>query len=243
LIFVREEYKKNKDETGRYAIKILLNSFYGVMASPMCRYYNLELANAITAFARFFIKKMASWIREEGYEVIYSDTDSVFVVAKEDPKKLGKELENKMNKILKDYVKDEYNIESFMYLEFDKAYTKFLMPRLRGEEKGAKKRYAGLIDGKLDITGMEAVRGDWTPLAKKFQEALLMRVFMGRKVEDFVFNFIKDLKSGKFDDLLVYKKGLQKSLDEYTKTTPPHVKAARKLKNFNIHNFLVELSL
>ena len=137
-----------------------------------------------------------------------------------------------MNKILKDYVKDEYNIESFMYLEFDKAYTKFLMPRLRGEEKGAKKRYAGLIDGKLDITGMEAVRGDWTPLAKKFQEALLMRVFMGRKVEDFVFNFIKDLKSGKFDDLLVYKKGLQKSLDEYTKTTPPHVKAARKLKNF-----------
>ena len=106
------------------------------------------------------------------------------------------------------------------------------MPRLRGEEKGAKKRYAGLIDGKLDITGMEAVRGDWTPLAKKFQEALLMRVFMGRKVEDFVFNFIKDLKSGKFDDLLVYKKGLQKSLDEYTKTTPPHVKAARKLKNF-----------
>src|SRR3989344_313501 len=232
LLEVREEYKKNKDETGRYAIKILLNSFYGVMASPMCRYYNLELANAITAFARFFIKKMASWFREEGYEVIYSDTDSVFVVAKEDPKKLGKELENKMNKILKDYVKDEYNIESFMYLEFDKAYTKFLMPRLRGEEKGAKKRYAGLIDGKLDITGMEAVRGDWTPLAKKFQEALLMRVFMGRKVEDFVFNFIKDLKSGKFDDLLVYKKGLQKSLDEYTKTTPPHVKAARKLKNF-----------
>ena len=232
LLEVREEYKKNKDETGRYAIKILLNSFYGVMASPMCRYYNLELANAITAFARFFIKKMASWIREEGYEVIYSDTDSVFVVAKDDPKELGKKLEHKMNKILKDYVKDEYNIESFMYLEFDKAYTKFLMPRLRGEEKGAKKRYAGLIDGKLDITGMEAVRGDWTPLAKRFQEALLMRVFMGRKVEDFVFNFIKELKSGKFDDLLMYKKGLQKSLDEYTKITPPHVKAARKLKNF-----------
>ncbi|MBS3162657.1 DNA polymerase II [Candidatus Woesearchaeota archaeon] len=235
LLEVREEYKKNKDETGRYAIKILLNSFYGAMASPMCRYFNLELANAITGFARFFIKKMASWIREEGYEVIYSDTDSVFVVAKDDPKKLGKELENKMNKILEDYVKDEYNVVNHMYLEFDKAYTKFLMPRLRGEEKGAKKRYAGLIDGKLDITGMEAVRGDWTPLAKKFQEDLLMRVFTGRKVEDFIFNFIKDLKAGKFDELLVYKKGLQKSLDEYTKTTPPHVKAARKLKNFKGH--------
>ncbi len=235
LMEVREEYKKNKDEVGRYAIKILLNSFYGVMASPMCRYYNLELASAITAFSRLFIKKMATWIREENYEVIYADTDSCFVVAKDDPKKVGKELEIKMNKILKDYIKDEYNVECHMYLEFDKAYTKFLMPRLRGEVKGAKKRYAGLIDGKLDITGMEAVRGDWTQLAKKFQEDLLMRVFTGQRVEEFVFNFVRDLKSGKYDELLVYKKGLQKPLEEYTKTTPPHVKAARKLKNFKGH--------
>jgi DNA polymerase-2 len=232
LMKVREEYRKSKDETGRYAIKILLNSFYGVMASPMCRYFNLELANAITAFARLFIKKMAVWVREEGYEVIYSDTDSCFVVAEDDPNKLGKELEIKLNKILKDYVKDEYNVECHMYLEFDKAFTKFLMPRLRGEEKGAKKRYAGLIEGKLDITGMEAVRGDWTQLAKKFQEDLLMRVFTGRRVEEFIFNFVRDLKAGKYDDLLVYKKGLQKPLEEYTKTTPPHVKAAKKLNNF-----------
>ena len=59
LFEVREEYRKNKDEVGRYAIKILMNSFFGVMASPLCRYYSLELANGITSFAQFFIKKTA----------------------------------------------------------------------------------------------------------------------------------------------------------------------------------------
>ena len=42
-------------------------------------------------------------------------------------------------------------------------------------------------------------------------------------------NFLADLRAGRFDDLLVYKKAVRKALDEYTETTPPHVRAARKL--------------
>ncbi|KHO52247.1 MAG: DNA polymerase II, partial [archaeon GW2011_AR17] len=233
LMEVREEYRKKKDEVGRYAIKILMNSFFGVMASPLCRYYSLDLANAITSFAQFFIKKTAEMIREEGYEVIYSDTDSCFVVAgKRNPEELGKELEEKMNIILKDYIRSEYYLDSCLQLEFEKVYSEFIMPRLRGVEKGAKKRYAGLVKGKLEVVGMEAVRGDWTPLAKKFQEELLMRVFTGKKVEEFISHFVKDLRKGKYDSLLVYKKSLRKPLKDYIKIQPPHVKAARKLKNF-----------
>lgn len=233
LMEVREEYRKKKDEVGRYAIKILMNSFFGVMASPVCRFYSLELANAITSFAQFFIKKTAELIREDGYEVIYLDTDSVFVVAgKSDPEKLGRELEEKMNGVLKEYIRTHYYLDSYLELEFEKVYTKFLMPRLRGVEKGAKKRYAGLVKGKLEVVGLEAVRGDWTPLAKKFQEELLMRVFTGQKVEGFISCFVKDLRKGKYNTLLVYKKSLRKPLKEYVKTTPPHVKAARKVKGF-----------
>src|SRR3989344_3467105 len=205
----------------------------GVMPSPLCRYYSLDLANAITSFAQFFIKKTAEMIREEGYEVIYSDTDSCFVVAgKRNPEELGKELEEKMNIILKDYIRSEYYLDSCLQLEFEKVYSEFIMPRLRGVEKGAKKRYAGLVKGKLEVVGMEAVRGDWTPLAKKFQEELLMRVFTGKKVEEFISHFVKDLRKGKYDSLLVYKKSLRKPLKDYIKIQPPHVKAARKLKNF-----------
>ena len=45
----------------------------------------------------------------------------------------------------------------------------------------------------------------------------------------YIKQFITDLKKGEYDSLLVYRKALRKSLDSYTKTTPPHVKAARKL--------------
>ena len=133
---------------------------------------------------------------------------------------------------MKDYIRSQYYLESHLQLEFEKVYSQFIMPKLRGMDKGAKKRYAGLVDGKLEIVGMEAVRGDWTPLAKKFQEELLMRVFTHQKVDIFISQFVKDLKKGKYDALLVYKKSLRKPLKEYTKTTPPHVKAARLVKGF-----------
>lgn len=233
LMEVREEYRKKKDEVGRYAIKILLNSFFGVMASPVCRFYNLEMANAITSFAQFFIKKTAKLIEDDGYEVIYSDTDSVFIVAGNKPENVGKTIEKKVNATLNDFVKKEYGVPSYLELEFEKVYSKFLMPHLRGVAKGAKKRYAGLVDGHLEITGLEAVRGDWTPLAKKFQEELLLRVFSGEEVAPFVSSFLSNLKAGKYDDLLVYKKSVRKPLEEYVKINPPHIKAARKLKEFS----------
>jgi DNA polymerase II len=229
---VREEYRKKKDEVGRYAIKILMNSFFGAMASPLCRFYNLDLANSITYFAEFLTKETANMIQKEGFEVIYSDTDSCFVVVDKNPKKVGKELEKKINLLWDKKIKKEFKINSFLELEFEKVYTKFIMPKLRGSEKGAKKRYAGLVNGKLEITGLEAVRGDWTKLAQKFQKELLMKVFEEKEVGKFVSKFIKDLEKGKYDELLVYKKSLRKPLKEYVKTTPPHVKAARQVKDF-----------
>jgi DNA polymerase-2 len=107
------------------------------------------------------------------------------------------------------------------------------MPRIRGEETGAKKRYAGLqlVDGKEEIsfTGLESVRRDWTELSKRFQLGLLDRVFHKKEVANFIKDFVADLKKGKYDSLLIYKKAIRKELEGYTKTTPPHVKAARKL--------------
>jgi DNA polymerase-2 len=46
------------------------------------------------------------------------------------------------------------------------------------------------------------------------------------------------LQNGKFDDKLVYIKSLRKKPEEYIKITPPHVKAARKLKE--IKSFKIE---
>ncbi len=233
----REEARKKKDELSRHAIKILMNSFFGVLASPSCRFFSMEVANAITMTGQYILKLTTGKIEEMGFKVIYNDTDSCFVLSHakdhEGAVKVGKEIRGKINDFYKIYLKKEFKRNSYLELEFDRCFLKLLLPKMRSAEQGAKKRYAGIVleDGKevLDITGLEAIRGDWTPLAKKFQMDLLGLVFHKKDVVPYITQLVKDLKAGKLDDLLVYKKSIRKELGEYTATTPQHVKAARKL--------------
>jgi len=80
----------------------------------------------------------------------------------------------------------------------------------------------------LELVGLEAVRRDWSAVARRFQRELLDLVFHDQPVEEFIRGFVGDLRAGRFDDELAYRKAIRKPLDSYTKTTPPHVKAARK---------------
>ena len=235
----REKAKKEKRELSSYAIKIIMNSFFGVLASPNCRYFSLKMANAITHFGQFIIKLTAKKIEEMGYKVIYSDTDSVFVetnLNKAEAIKLGNKIQNHINNFYEDYVKKHYKRKSFLELEFEKLYLAFMMPPLRKSEteKGSKKRYAGLLenpDGKeqIQIVGLEAIRGDWTEAAQEFQKELLNKIFHKQEFVRFIREYVKKISAGKLDDKLIYRKSITKPLSEYIKTTPPHVKAARKL--------------
>ena len=220
-----------------YKLNFCGQSMFGSIASPASRFFNMQIANAITTSGQFIIKKTAEEIEKMGYEVIYEDTDSCFVNLKIDSSekadKIGKEIEEKINSFYKKYIKENYNRDSKLELEFEKNYIRFLMPKLRGEEKGAKKRYAGLLkNNKIEVTGLEAVRSDWTEAAQMFQNELLDRIFHKKEVLEYVKTFVKDLEKGKYDNKLVYRKQIRKDLDEYIKISPPHVKAARKLKNF-----------
>ncbi|MBX4212233.1 DNA polymerase II [Candidatus Pacearchaeota archaeon] len=234
----REKAKKEKRELASYAIKIIMNSFFGVLASPNCRYFSLKIANAITHFGQMIIQLTAKEIEKKGYKVIYSDTDSVFVetnLPEDKANKAGEELGEYITKFYEDYVKKYYNRKSYLELQFAKQYLSLMIPAIRNAEGevAAKKRYAGLhkVDGKevLEIVGLEAIRGDWTEAAREFQRELLMKVFHKEPVEVFIKDYIKKIRQGKIDEQLIYRKSIRKNLDEYTKTTPPHVKAARKL--------------
>ncbi len=61
------------------AVKVLMNSFYGVLASSFYRFTNKDIGSAITAFAREAITGIIKDLETDGHEVVYSDTDSVFV--------------------------------------------------------------------------------------------------------------------------------------------------------------------
>src|SRR3989344_3978075 len=241
LYYEREEARKNKDELTRYAVKILMNSFFGVLGNPSCRFFDMGLVNAITYFGQYLIKMTSDEIEKFGYKVIYADTDSNFVISKaknlDEANKIGAKISSHINSFYNNFIKKEYNRTSYLELSYDKCFVKFLMPKLRNKEGGAKKRYAGMIikDGKEDIqfTGLEFIRSDWTELSKKFQNELLDKVFHNKEVTNYIKKFVKDLKSGKYDELLVYKKNIRKELVDYTRSTPPHVKAARKMKKLD----------
>ncbi|MBN2459351.1 DNA polymerase II [Candidatus Woesearchaeota archaeon] len=243
----REKARKQKNELARYAIKILMNSFYGVLANPTCRFYSREMANAITLTGQHIIKLTAKKVEEMGYEVIYGDTDSIFVYPHIDDykqaQKIGEEIASKINGFFEKHVKEGYHRKSYMELQFDKVYKRFIMPTVRGSEVGSKKRYAGLLidsEGKekMDFVGLEFVRRDWTDLAKTFQLELLNRIFRKEEVADYIKQLVQEVKEGKHDDLLVYKKAIRKEIDDYTKTTPPHVKAARLLGKDRTSNII-----
>ncbi len=237
---MRDHAKRNKDDVASYAIKITMNSYFGVLANPHCRFYSIELGNAITHFGQQIVKETAERVEEIGYKVIYGDTDSIFVLSKannyHEAEQVGIKIQDFINEYFEGKVKDLYDRPSFLELEFDKVFKKFILPKIRGQDIGAKKRYAGLVlkeDGKEEITftGLEFVRRDWTELAKVFQMEILKRIFHNQEITDYIKEFVKEVKEGKHDKLLVYRKAIRKDVKEYTKITPPHVKAARLLGN------------
>ena len=229
--------KKIKDKQLSQAIKILMNSFYGVMGSYGCRFYHPHLPTAITGTGHKLLLGSKDYLAKLGYEVVYGDTDSLFIKLKEGEGKNaaenGQRLANFLNEYWSERIEKEYGLKSYLELEYEKYYRKFIITPARGSETGAKKRYAGLLaeNGKerLEFVGMEFVRSDWTKLAKDFQVELYNKVFHNEEVEPWIKELVSKVKSGKFDDKLVYKKRLRKDVEDYTKNIPQHVKAARLL--------------
>ena len=114
------------------------------------------------------------------------------------------------------------------------------------EPKGRAKGYAGLLlrsDGStlVDIKGLEAVRGDWTALARRFQTELFGMVFTcegkqsgGRDQQDSCESAARDyargvvaaMRAGRLDPELAFQRVLKRDLGQYAADSP-HVKAAR----------------
>jgi DNA polymerase-2 len=145
---------------------------------------------------------------------------------------LGEQLRAEIGRAVAERVQAEFGCASQLELEFEKLYRRFFLPEVRGGKLGSKKRYAGLrVDGEqeeIEFVGLEAVRRDWSEVSKRFQRGLIGRVFHDEPLEEYIAAFVADLRAGRFDEELAYKKAMRKDLDAYTKTTPPHVKAARK---------------
>ena len=232
----REKAKRDNDPIASQAIKILMNSFYGVLATPVCRFHNSKLANAITSFGRYFLRYAKDWFESLDYRVLYGDTDSVFVESGMESEskayEIGSARVEEFNLELAAHVQDKWSVDCKLTLEFEHLYSKFFLPAMRKSNKGARKRYAGMEypSGEVEFTGMEVVRRDWTDLAKEVQRELFRKLFTNEPVDEYLREYVRELRSGTMDEKLVYRKGLRKPLSKYTKVVPPHVAAGRKME-------------
>ncbi len=209
-----EEYKKLY--VRQNALKIISNSFYGMLGFSKARWYSKECAESITAFGRHYIQRTIKLAEEDGFKVIYSDTDSLHCKLGAKSKEDALRLIEKVNRILPGCIE----------LELEDFYPRGIYI--------TKKRYA-LIDEKnrMTVKGLEFVRRDWAAIAKKTQEKVLKAILVEgspKQALEAVRRTIQDLREYKvpLEDLIIYTQ-LKMSLEEY-KAIGPHVSVAMKLK-------------
>jgi len=194
------------------AVKVITNAAYGYAGWIGARWFRKPVAEATAAWGRSMIMRSIEIAKDLGLEIVYGDTDSLFI--KHEPKK----IEMMVRRIRK-----QLGLE----IRPDKIYKRILFTE-------AKKRYCGLLlDGSLDNVGLEVVRGDWANVAKVTQERVLELILKETSVEKavkFVISLIKDLREQKvpYRDLIIWKT-LTKPVEKY-KVNAPHVEAARILK-------------
>ncbi|NND91149.1 MAG: DNA polymerase II [Granulosicoccus sp.] len=236
LWVARDKAKHTRNAPLSQAIKIIMNSFYGVLGTTGCRFYSQQLASSITRRGHEIITRSRDWIQDNGYQVIYGDTDSLFVLIGDDVDahqcaRIGNSLMTDLNTWWSKELLERYDIQSHLEVEYETHYSRFFMPTVRGMPTGSKKRYAGLIspDSTLVVKGLEAARTDWTPLARNFQRELFRRVFQELPLEHYVRDTAEQLRNGELDEQLVYRKRIRRALGDYQRNVPPHIQAARKL--------------
>ena len=233
----RDKAKADGNRVLSQAIKIIMNSFYGVLGTLGCRFFDTRLVSSITRRGHDIILQSKQFIKAAGFQVIYGDTDSVFVLmgdvgTKDEINKvneLGTRLAQDLNTWWREKLQREYQIESFLEMEFETHFLRFFMPTVRGSDAGSKKRYAGLLaNGEIMFKGLETVRSDWSPLAREFQQVLYRKVFLNEPFVEYIKQIVADIQSGVFGPELVLRKRLRRKLSDYVKNVPPHVQAARK---------------
>jgi DNA polymerase elongation subunit (family B) len=252
LIGKRKEYKKKKiqmihDKTNsgpewervvsdEIVVKELSNSVYGIMGKRDGRWYSYDVATSITMFGQWVLKFAKQFFEEEGFSVIYGDTDSTFV--KDDDKETlkleMKKTLDKFHKKLQTVLKEQYNMSDCrIELEYEKTYGMLLMVD--------KKTYTGrlsMLEGKetneMYTRGMDYIKKNNISIACDKQLELIKRVLYSDKftvdeAEDFIQELLDFTRTGqiKMDDLIIQVK-LSRPIETY-KTNLPHVNIAKQI--------------
>ena len=204
------------------ALKVILNASYGVMGAEIFPLYFLPAAEATTATGRHIIMDTIDKCKESGIDVLYGDTDSLFV-----KRPTPKQIEDIITK-----AKMDHNVE----LEIEKEYRYVVL-------SGRKKNYLGVTkNGKVDVKGLTGKKSHTPPFIKTLFYELLDILSKIKTVEEFerAKNKISDkitecarkvqAKEIPLQDL-AFNVMISKAPKDYVKTIPQHIRAAKQLES------------
>lgn len=203
------------------ALKVILNASYGVMGAEIFPLYFLPVAEATTAIGRHTILETIKKCEAVGIEVLYGDTDSLFI-----KKPTKEQIQTVIEQAKRDHGVD---------LEIDKTYRYCVL-------SNRKKNYLGVTkDGNVDVKGLTGKKSHTPPFIRKLFYELLDVLSKVQTVEDFVKAKQQisekiatcgkkvEAKEIPLEDL-TFNVMLSKSPSEYTKTIPQHIRAAKQLE-------------
>ncbi len=211
------------------AVKVIMNSLYGVLGWTRFRLYDQEMGAAITATGREVIQFTERAANERDKEVVYGDTDSVMLefgadATVEEVIEQSFDLEDYLNDRYDEFAREELGAEDHRFqIEFEKLYRRFF-------QAGSKKRYAGHIvwkEGKavddIDITGFEYKRSDIAPITKEVQHRVIEMIVTGVDLEEvttYLTEVITEFLEGDLPyDEIAIPGGIGKRLDAYDTAT------------------------
>ncbi len=223
---LKQEMKRNPSpilNARNYAFKTIANATYGYNGFFAARYYCLECASAITAFARKYIHETIAETEKNNFSVIYADTDGYALCLNKKTKQQTTDFLKKLNNKLPGDL--ELDLEGF--------YKRGIFVTKRTREAGAKKKYALLgEDNKMKIRGFETVRRDWCDLAREVQDNVLKKILQEGSAKSsltYVKKIISDIRSRKIsNEKLIIKTQLKKDIGSYL-AEGPHVAIAKRM--------------
>ena len=230
-IKIKDMIKERKEDDYAFldarqnSLKLLANSFYGYLGFYAARWYSMECAQSVTALGRFYIQQVIKKASESGFDVLYSDTDSVFLALRESTKEDSVKFVEGINA----------ELPGLMELDFEGFYPSGIFVSAKAGEYGAKKKYALLReDGTLKIRGFETVRRNWSNIAKEVQENILNIILKEndtKKAAVYVKQIIKELRDKEVPvEKMIIHTQLQKDIKDYA-AKGPHVAVAQRMKN------------
>ncbi len=204
------------------ALKVILNASYGVMGAEIFPLYFLPVAEATTAIGRHTILETIKKCEATGIEVLYGDTDSLFIL---DP------TDEQVRRVISD-AKEDHGVD----LEVDKEYRYCVL-------SNRKKNYLGVTrSGKVDVKGLTGKKSHTPPFIRDLFYELLDVLAGVQNREDF--DRAKREISGKIAECgrrvesreiplkdLTFNVMISKAPSEYTKTIPQHIRAAKLLES------------